>query len=300
MADPVQIFDRRALRRHRDRAAQRLTQHDFLFRESADRLADRLLDVTRRFPLALELGCHGGELASMLHGRGGIETLVRTDLSPEMARRAGGLSLAVDEEWLPFGDASFDLVLSNLSLHWANDLPGTLAQIRRILKPDGLLLASLLGGDTLIELRRAWMEAELAEEGGAGPRVAPFADVRDCGALLQRAGFTLPVVDSDIIAVSYADPMRLMADLRGMGESNAVAGRRKSFTRRTTLFRALANYVELFENGDGRVPATFEIITLTAWAPHPSQPKALRPGSGQANLADFLGNNVADRSPKQD
>lgn len=289
MTDPVHIFDRSALRRHRDRAAARLADHDFLFRETADRLADRLLDITRRFPRALDLGCHGGEMRDALAGRGGIETLVQADLSPAMARRAGGLAVVADEEVLPFADASLDLVVSNLSLHWVNDLPGCLAQIRRALKPDGLLLATLLGGDTLIELRRAWMEAELAEEGGVSPRVAPFADVRDLGGLLQRAGFALPVVDSEVVTVSYADPMRLMADLRGMGETNAVAARRKGFTRRATLLQAINAYERLYRQADGRLPATFQLITLTAWTPHASQQQPLKPGSGQVNLADFVG-----------
>jgi NADH dehydrogenase [ubiquinone] 1 alpha subcomplex assembly factor 5 len=299
MSDSAQIFDRRAVRLHRDRAAARLPDHDFLWRDCADRLADRLLDITRRFPLALDLGCHGGEMRDALAGRGGIETLVQCDLSEAMLRQAGGLGVVADEEFIPFGDATFDLVISNLSLHWVNDLPGCLAQIRRVLKPDGLFVAGFLGGDSLIELRRAWMEAELAEEGGAGPRVSPFADVRDAGALLQRAGFALPVVDSDTISVRYGDPMRLMVDLRGMGESNAVRGRRKGFTRRSTLFRAVAAYEELFGGDDGRVPATFQLITMTAWAPHPSQQRPLRPGSGQVNLADFLGQGVADRRQKE-
>lgn len=302
MSDSAQIFDRRAVRRHRDRAAPRLAQHDFLFTDAAERLADRLLDVTRRFPLALDLGCHSGELGRILAGRGGIDRLVQCDLAEAMVRRAGGHGVVADEEFIPFADGTFDLVLSNLSLHWVNDLPGTLAQIRRILKPDGLFLAALLGGDTLVELRRAWMEAELSEEGGVGPRVSPFADVRDAGALLQRAGFALPVVDADVLTVSYADPMRLMADLRGMGESNAVRGRRNGFTRRTTLFKALAAYEDMFGGPDGRVPATFQLITLTAWTPHPSQQKPLRPGSGQVNLADFLGEDsrpVADLPAKE-
>jgi SAM-dependent methyltransferase len=298
MADPVHLFDRQSLRRHRDRAADRLVAHDFLFRETADRLADRLLDITRRFPRALDLGCHGGEMRDALQGRAGIDWLVASDLSPALARRAGGQGaggVVADEEWLPFAEGSFDLVVSNLSLHWVNDLPGCLAQIRRILKPDGLLLATLLGGDTLIELRRAWMEAELAEEGGVSPRVAPFADVRDLGGLLQRAGFALPVVDSDTLTVSYSDPMRLMADLRGMGETNAVADRRKSFTRRATLLQVLNAYQRLFGQEDGRVPATFQTLTLTAWAPHPSQQQPLRPGSGQVSLAEFL--KVGDQPP---
>jgi SAM-dependent methyltransferase len=266
MSDPI-IFDRLQVRRQRDRAAAHLGEHDFLLRESADRLADRLEDVTRGFPLALDLGCHGGELADRLRGRFGIETLVSCDLSPNMARKAGGLAVAADEETLPFAEGRFDLVISNLSLHWVNDLPGALLQIRRLLKPDGLFLASLLGGETLRELRQVMMEAELAEEGGVSPRVSPFVDVRDAGALLQRAGFSLPVADIDRCDVTYGNPMTLLADLRGMGEANAVAARRKGFTRRATLLRALSLYQERFAGPDGRMPASFQILTLTGWTP---------------------------------
>ena len=298
MSDPVEVFDRRSVRRHRDRAAALLDHHDFLLREVAERLADRLLDVSRRFPVALDLGCHRGEMAETLVGHGGIETLVQCDLSEAMARRTAGLAVVADEEWLPFAPASFDLVISALSLHWVNDLPGALVQIRRVLKPDGLFLAAMLGGETLKELRRAWLEAELAEEDGAGPRVSPFVELRDAGALLQRAGFALPVADSDTIGVTYGDPMRLMADLRGMGESNAVAQRRKAFTRRATLLRALSLYEDLFANGDGRLPATFQVITLTGWVPHPSQQQPLRPGNAQVNLADGLDFPHDARPPK--
>ena len=285
----MEIFDRRAVGRHRDRAARRLDQYDFLLREVAERLADRLDDVKRRFPLALDLGCHTGQMGRQLGARGGIETLVRCDLSPGMAGRAGPCAVAADEEALPFADQRFDLVLSCLSLHWVNDLPGALIQARRALKPDGLFLAAMLGGDTLSELRSAFVEAEIAEEGGLSPRVSPFADVRDAGRLLQRAGLALPVVDADAITVSYGDPMRLMMDLRGMGESNAVAERRKGFTRRATLGAAQARYRSLFGDDAGRVPCTFRILYLTAWAPHPSQQKALAPGSARARLADALG-----------
>ena len=291
MADPIRIFDRSLLRKRRDRAAPHFAAHDFLVREVADRLADRLADVTRKFPLALDLGCHTGEIADTLNGRGGIETLVQCDLTPAMAARAaahGGPTLAADEEWLPFADHSFDLVISCLSLHWVNDLPGTLVQIRRVLKPDGLFLAAMLGGDTLTELRQCLAEAEIAEEGGLSPRVSPFADVRDLGRLLQRAGFALPVVDGDDVAVAYADPMRLLADLRGMGETNAVAEQRKTLTRRATLLHALNLYQQRFANEKGRVPATFQVLTMTAWTPHPTQQQPLRPGSGQASLADVL------------
>ena len=191
--NPMLVFDRRAVRRHRDRAAARFDEHRFLFDEAADRLLDRLDDIKRRFPTALDLGCHGGLLAAVLAGRGGIETLAQCDSAPAMARRANGLCLVADEDFLPFGAGRFDLVLSCLSLHWVNDLPGALAQINRSLKPDGLFLGCLLGGDTLTELRAAWMAAEIEVEGGASPRVSPFVDIRDAGGLLQRAGFALCV-----------------------------------------------------------------------------------------------------------
>ncbi len=295
------VFNRRAVRRHRDRAAPGMARglegDDVLLRESAERLSDRLDDVTRSFPLALDLGCHTGQLGRALRGRGGIKTLVQCDLSQAMAARAGALtetgagapSLAADEEFLPFGDETFDLILSNLSLHWVNDLPGALVQARRALRPDGLFLAALLGGETLRELRQALAEAEIAEEDGLSPRVSPMADVRDLGALLQRAGFALPVVDSDTVTVMYADPMAVMTDLRAMGETNAQAESRKGFTRPGTLAAAAARYAELFGGGDGKVPATFQIITLTGWAPDPSQQQPLKPGSAEARLADALG-----------
>ncbi|MCW9001774.1 MAG: methyltransferase domain-containing protein [Rhodospirillales bacterium] len=292
MSDVPVIFDRRSVRRHRDRAATTLAEHDFLFREVAERLADRLDDVKRTFPLALDLGCHGGILAETLAGRGGIKTLIQSDLSEGMARRAGNLAVAADEEALPFAEGRFDLVMSCLSLHWVNDLPGTLLQIRRILKPDGLFLAALFGGGTLKELRASLTDAELAIESGAGVRISPFADVRDAGALLQRAGFALPVVDSDDITVSYSDALRLMADLRGMGESNAVAMRRKSFTRRATMMEAVRLYHERFAStaGEttGRIPATFQVLHMTAWSPDPSQQQPMKPGSGEIDLSEAL------------
>lgn len=303
MADPITIFDRAQVRKHRDRAARHFAAHDFLVREVAERLADRLTDVTRRFPLALDLGCHTGELADTLGGRGGIETLVQCDLSPAMADRAAGNgrpTLAADEEWLPFADHSFDLVLSCLSLHWVNDLPGALLQIRRVLKPDGLFLAALLGGDTLDELRQCLAEAELAEEGGISPRVSPMADVRDMGRLLQRSGFALPVADSDQVAVSYADPMRLLVDLRGMGETNAVAERRKTLSRRATLLRALHLYQSRHAGADGRIPVNFQVVTVTGWKPHPSQPQPLAPGSAQASLAQVLAGGCGVPGPVKD
>jgi SAM-dependent methyltransferase len=239
--------------------------------------------------VALDLGGHGGLLAEALQGRGAIETLVETDLSEALAQRGRGLRIVTDEELLPFAPASFDLVMSCLSLHWVNDLPGTLLQLRHALKPDGLLLVSLLGGDSLHELRRALLEAEAETAGGASPRVSPFADVREAGALLQRAGFALPVIDADTIGVSYPDALTLMRDLRGMGEANALSERRRPFSRRDVLLAAAERYQRLFADAAGRIPATFRVITLTAWAPHAAQPKPLRPGSAAARLAEALG-----------
>ena len=199
------------------------------------------------------------------------------------------MRVVADEEALPFADASLDLVVSGLSLQLVNDLPGALVQIRRALKPDGLLLASLLGGATLQELREAWLAAEAEISGGASPRVAPFADVRDMGALLQRAGFALPVVDSETVTVTYANPLALMQEIKAMGASNMLLARRRTPVTRGLLLRAAEIYAERFAGADGRVPATFEILTLTAWAPDESQPKPLRPGSAQTRLADALG-----------
>jgi len=289
MADPVTVFDRATLRRRRDRAAAGFKGHDFLFREVAARLVERLGDVRRRFPLALDLGAHGGLLAEALAGRFGIERLVQTDLSTAMLRAAQGPRVAADEEALPFAPGVFDLALSLMSLHWANDLSGVLVQTRRSLRADGLFLAAMFGVGTLRELRESLADAEIAVEGGASPRVSPFVEVRDAGALLQRAGFALPVVDRDPITVSYPDALALMRDLRGMGETNALAARPRTPARRETLARAAAIYAERFAGRDGRIPATFEIVYLIGWAPHADQPKPLKPGSAAASLAEALG-----------
>ena len=288
----ARVFDRRLLRQRRARALAGGGDHDFLLREVGDRLADRLADVTRRFPLALDLACRGGTLAGLLAGRGGIETLLQCDLATNGARQAcgAGPAFVADEELLPFGPESLDLVLSNLALHWVNDLPGALAQIRAALKPDGLFLASMFGAGTLAELRSCLMEAELAETGGASPRVSPFAGLRDAAGLLQRAGFALPVADSDTIIVTYPDLFRLLADLRGMGETNLLRERIKHPTRRAVFARAAALYQERFAEPDGRLRATFQVLFLTGWAPHSSQQQPAQRGSGKADLRDVLGN----------
>ena len=291
MSDSMLVFDRSTVRRHRDRAASSISETDFLFREAAERLLDRINDVTRRFPLALDLGCHAGQIARLLGDVSKIDHLIQCDLSAAMARLArinGHPALVADEETLPFGDNTLDWVISNLSLHWTNDLPGALVQIRRALKPDGLLLATVFGGETLKELRAALIEAESEITGGASPRISPFVDVRDAGQLMNRAGFALPVIDADTITVTYADPLKLMADLRAMGETNAVRERHKSFLRRDVLARALEIYRAQYSDSRGRVMATFQIVTMTGWAPHASQQKAMRPGSAKTRLADAL------------
>lgn len=207
------------------------------------------------------------------------------DLAPAFA----GSGVVGDEEHLPFRNQSFDLVFSPLSLHWTNDLPGALIQLRRALKPDGLLLAAMFGGGTLHELRQSLMAAELEVEDGVSPRVSPFAEIRDAGGLLQRAGLALPVADMDTITVTYEHPLKLLADLRGMGEQNCIIERRRSFMRRQTLMRAMEIYLERYSLPDGRVSATFEVIYLTGWSPHESQQQPLRPGQATSRLADALG-----------
>lgn len=284
----MRVFEPSLVRAHRTRAAARLDDHDFLFRVVAERLADRLLDVKRRFPLALDLGCHGGEFGRIAGSRGGIETLVQCDPAPAMAQRAGGLAVATELDALPFAEARFDLIVSNMSLHWVNDLPGALVQIRRALKPDGLFLAALAGGGTLAELRAALLEAEAETAGGASPRISPFVDLRDAGALLQRAGFALPVADGDLIPVRYENALRLMADLRGMGEANALTAMARHFTRRDVILRAAQIYQERFGGADGRMPASFQIVYLTGWAPDPSQQKPAPRGSATVPLTEAL------------
>jgi NADH dehydrogenase [ubiquinone] 1 alpha subcomplex assembly factor 5 len=282
------VFDRALLSARRTRAAQRLDEVDFLIRAVAERLRERLGDVRRDFPVALDLGCHTGQLARALGDCPQIGRLVQADLSYGMVRRSAGSRLVADEEALPFGPGRLDLVLSCFSLHWVNDLPGALAQIRYALRPDGLFLAAMAGGTTLAELRESLLRAELEVEGGVAPRVSPLVDVRDAGMLLQRAGFALPLVDVDTITVTYDHPLRLMAELRAMGEANALAERGRSPLGRATLLRACEIYRELFGDGDDRIPATFQILMLSGWAPDPGQPQPVRRGSGRVDLARAL------------
>jgi NADH dehydrogenase [ubiquinone] 1 alpha subcomplex assembly factor 5 len=260
MSDAIEVFDRRAVRLHRNRAARQVTRVADLLRETAERLIDRLDDTTHRFEVALDIGGRGA-IAPLLRARG-IETIC-IDLSTAMVNRAGGLAVAADEEFLPFATACFDLVVASLSLHWVNDLPGVLIQIRRSLRPDGLMLASLPVLGTLAELRDALTEAESALTGGASPRVSPFPELRDCAALLQRAGFVLPVADLEEIKLLYANPLNLLHDLRAAGESNSIRLRDRRIPPRALFAAALAGApVEA-----DRVPATLRLAILTGWAP---------------------------------
>ncbi|MSO80938.1 MAG: methyltransferase domain-containing protein [Alphaproteobacteria bacterium] len=285
-------FDRALVRWRRHRAAATLARADFLFAEIADRLVERLGDVKRDFPLALDLGCRDGVLSRALLASGRVGHAVAADLAPAMARAAlaaGITALAADEEALPFADGAFDLVASLCTLDATNDLPGALVQIRRALKPDGLLLAALFGGETLTELREAWLAAEIAEEGGAGPRISPFVTLDVAAGLLQRAGFALPVADLDTITVTYSDALALMADLRAMGVAGALSLRRRTPTRRATLARVVAEYASRHATEDGRARATFQIVWLAGWAPAPGQPQPKPRGSASASLAGALG-----------
>ncbi len=288
----MNVFDRKMVREHRNRAARAWQDFDFLHKEVADRLCERLDDVVRDFPLALDIGCHGGEIAELMAGRSKIGHLIQCDLSEGMIGRAkekGATSVIADEEFLPFAAGKFDLIMSNLSLHWVNDLPGTLLQINRCLKPDGLFIGTMFGIESLRELRQSLSDAEMEVDGGLSPRISPFADVRDAGMLLQRAGFTLPVVDADAITVSYENPLKLMKDLKGMGENNKVLERRKNLTKRSLIFKAAQRYMDEFRDADERIPATFQVMFLTAWKADPSQPQPLKPGAAATSLADALG-----------
>lgn len=276
-----QVFDR-ALYRRRLAAALADGYPDFLLARCADDLAERLSAVLRRFGVAADLGSALPLATPVLRQK--------ADGVLRLAEAAGaGADIVGDLEALPFAAASLDLSASLLALHAVNDLPGTLLQIRRSLRPDGLFIGCLLAGQSLTELRQSLLAAEVEVSGGASPRVAPFADLRDLGSLLQRAGFALPVVDSELVTVRYGDLFGLLRDLRAMGWANTLLERSRKPLRRAVLLRAAELYAERFADPDGRLRASFEIVWLSGWAPHESQQKPLRPGSAKARLADALG-----------
>ncbi len=285
------VFDRALVRRRRERAVARGDSADFLFAEVAARLGDRLADVRRDFPVAVDLGSRAGHLARALQASGRVGRIFAVDMSPALAARLPVSAAAADEEALPFAPESLDLVASALALHWVNDLPGALLQLRQALRPDGLLMAALFGGETLTELRQVLMEAELAVTGGAAPRVSPMADLRDAAGLLQRAGFALPVADRDLITIAYPDVVKLMRDLSAMGEANAVRLRVKGPLRRAVLAEAAQLYQARHEMAGGRVRASFEILYLSGWAPAATQQRPLHPGQARLRLAEALGTN---------
>lgn len=288
MSSPPLVFDRQILSQRRARALPGLQDYDFLLQRAGYSLQDRLEDIPRAFPTALEIGSRtpaavrqGWESASRI-----IDLLVMDLITPHVTDHA---VFRGDEEMLPFQDGTLDLVISNLCLHSVNDLPGALVQIRRALKPDGLFLASMFGGETLWQLKQAFAHAETTLKNGLSPRVFPFADKQQMGGLLQRAGFSLPVVDSEILTVTYPHLFKLMADLRGMGEGNIIAARSKHNPGKAFFETAAQFYQEHFAGPDGKIEATFEIIFLIGWAPHDSQQKPLRPGSAKTSLAEALG-----------
>jgi SAM-dependent methyltransferase len=295
MAQSPILFDRDLLRARRARAVS-LGPEAFLLDHVAVELSERLSVVLRKFELAADLGTSGDAVRHALESV--VATVVAVDVQPELRAERAPLIVAADLEALPFRDGVFDLAVSALALQFVNDLPGTLTQIRRALKADGLFLAALIGGVSLAELREAFAEAEAEIEGGVSPHVAPFVDVRELGALLQRAGFALPVTDIDRVTARYASPLALMHDLRRMGATNVLSERRRVPLRRATLRRMMEIYGERFSDVDGRVRATFEIVWLSGWAPHEGQQKPLAPGSAKMRLADALGTQESSAGEK--
>ena len=286
-----EIFDRRLARARLERALRTFSADggaDFLLQRAAGELADRLLLVKREFGVAIDIGTPGPHAAGVLARDARIGFVVRAAPTPAGIGEGAYARAVADEERSPLADASCDLIVSLLALHSVNDLPGALIQIRRALKPDGLFLGCMMGGESLNELRQSLTAAESEILSGASPRVAPFADVRVLGALLQRAGFALPVVDLDRAITRYGDMLGLMRDLRAMGAANVLVARSRAPLRRDVLLRAGEIYVERFADGDGRLRATFDLVWLAGWAPHESQQKPLKPGSAKMRLEDAL------------
>ena len=273
------LFDRAQLRKRRARLGQGFANHDFLWREATERAEESLALITHRFPTMVGFGTHAMEKpAGTTHFIHCADTM----------GWAAPHQLVADDEWLPFAESSVDAVVSILSLHWVNDLPGALAQIQRLLKPDGLFIAILPGGETLRELRSIFAETESAISGGITPRISPFIDVRDGGALLQRAGFALPVADTELLNISYANLFTLMDDLRGSGSANVLQQRVQHFTPKSFFVDAAKRYAEQFADAEGRITATIELVTLTAWKPSASQQQPAKRGSGSLSLRDAL------------
>ena len=288
MSEDRELFDRALLRRRRARFAGEMVEHEVLLAHVAAEIADRVSAILREFPLALDLGAYHGVLGRTIAALPSVGEMIYAESVPALAALCPRPAMVCDEELLPFKEKSLNLVVSGLALHRVNDLPGALIQIRRALRPDGLFIAAALGSSALHELREALIEAEAELHGGASPRVAPFADVREYGALLQRAGFALPVTDAELLTVTYPSPRELMREIRALGGGNVMAARRKSPLPRGTLERAEEIYRMRHSTPAGKIAASFEIVYLTGWAPDASQQKPLAPGSAKARLADAL------------
>jgi SAM-dependent methyltransferase len=294
-----EVFDRRALRARRAAAVRRSGPGaDFLLDLAAEEVADRLGAVSRRFATALVLGGPTDSAAAAVIASGRADRVIRADLFDAGPAGRVPVALVVDDEALPIAPQSIDLAVSVLTLQWANDLPGALVQIRRALRPDGLFLAVLIGGDSLTELRQAFLAAEAEVTGGVTPRVAPFADVRDLGGLLQRAGFTLPVTDQDRLTLRYATPLHLLRDLKAMGAGNVLTERKRGMTGRAVFQRMLEIYADRASDPDGRVRATLTLVSMSGWSAHESQQQPLRPGSARTRLADALGTREQPLKPE--
>ncbi|KAM9316810.1 arginine-hydroxylase NDUFAF5, mitochondrial [Gastrophryne carolinensis] len=288
----VNVFDRQMKRKQKNwAAAQRdAQQYDYLREEVGARISDRVFDVARSFHFALDLGSGKGYIASSLT-KETVEKMVQADVS-EVALRKSSVSeiptvkVVADEEFLPFNNNTFDLVVSSLSLHWVNDLPRAFHEIHRVLKEDGVFIGAMFGGETLYELRCSLQLAEMEREGGFSPHVSPFTAVNDLGNLLGRAGFNMLTVDTDEIQVHYPGMFELMKDLQGMGESNC-AWNRRCLLHRDSMLAAAAIYKEMYGEEDGSIPATFQIYYMIGWKPHESQAKAAKRGSATMSFGDL-------------
>jgi SAM-dependent methyltransferase len=288
MTDDHRLFDRALLRKRRARFAHEVGARENLIAYVAREIAERIEIMLRKFPLALDLGAYHGLLGRRVADLKSVGEMVYAESVLAYAELCPRPALVCDEDLLPFKDESFNLIVSGLALHRVNDLPGALVQIRRALKPDGLFMAAALGGRALFELREALIEAEGEVTGGASPRVSPFGDVREYGALLQRVGFALPVADIETLEVVYPSPRELMREVRALGGGNVLMARSKAPLSRRTLERAEAIYRERHGTPDGKVTATFEFVFMSGWAPDASQQKPLKPGSASHRLADAL------------
>lgn len=285
----MSLFNRPLLRHRRDIAAEGYAKHNFLKMLAAERVGESVACINRTFPTVLDMGCHHGELAAQLPERAGVETLIHADISSAMLSHVDGAhKMQMDEEWLPFAEDSLDAVLSCLSLHHVNDMVGSMIQIHRALKADGLFMAIMFGPNTLIELREVLQEAEIMLTGGVSPRISPFPEIRDAGNLLGRAGFALPVLDSELLTISYDSIYDLMREIRGMGESNVLQAQAKHMTSRQLFEAADLLYKERYSDEEGRITATVEFLTLSAWKPAPNQQQPLERGTGKVKMVDVF------------